>query len=116
MVGENNSKIFEDFLVIFPNKKYDESFKELEQSIKSLDISQFSSIIDSDMYLLGLIYRVAFENKKIDETRKANLSQELAETVEGFKKDYSHRKTPSALKYLRTRISESIAIYTKYTK
>jgi uncharacterized protein with ParB-like and HNH nuclease domain len=114
IVGENDSRMFGDFSAIFPDKKYDTRFELLHQSIKSLATNQFLSIIDADMYLFGLIYEIIFENKTIDDTRKDELEQKLNVKIEAFKNDYSHKKTPSALKYLRSRIEESIRIYKQY--
>jgi len=116
IVGENDSKMFGDFSGIFPGKKYDTRFELLDQAIKSLTANQFLSIIDSDMYLFGLIYEIIFEKKTIDDTKKDSLKQELDKKINTYKDDYSHRKTPSALKHLRSRIDESIAIYKRYAK
>lgn len=116
IVGGKNSKMFADFSVIFPNNKYDERFESLQQSIKLMEANRFASIIDSDIYLFGLIYVIVFENKKIDETMKNSLKIEIDNKINIIKEDYSHKKTPSALKYLRFRIDESIKIYKKYVK
>lgn len=115
IAGENDSKMFDDFSTIFPDNKYDTRFKLLHQSIESLATNPFLSIIDSDMYLFGLIYEIIFENKTIDNAKKDKLKRELDEKIDTLKNDYSHKKTPSALKYLRYRIDESIKIYKRYS-
>lgn len=114
IAGENNSRMFVDFTIIFPDRNYNSRYERLQQSINALDIGQFSSIIDADMYLFGLIYEIVFENKTINETKKDDLKQELDAQINIFKNDYSHKKTPSALKYLRFRLEESIKIYRSY--
>lgn len=63
--------MFPDFLTIFPNSEYKPRFELLEQTINSLEISKyFSSIIDMDVYLFGLMYLIVFENKTIDVVEK----------------------------------------------
>ena len=114
IAGENDSKMFDDFTVIFPDKNYDSRYKLLQQNIKSLSINQFSSIIDADMYLFGLIYEIVFENKTIDDEKKDELKQKIENKISTYKNDYSHKKTPSALKYLRCRLEDSINIYKRY--
>lgn len=111
IAGENDSKMFVDFTAIFPDKNYNSRYERLLQSIKSLSINQFPSIIDSDMYLFGLIYEIVFENKTINDENIDDLKRELENKINTYKNDYSHKKTPSALKYLRSRLEESINIY-----
>lgn len=115
VVGEDDSFIFPDFLSIFPDNEYKTRFERLEQTINSLEIpKQYSSIIDLDVYLLGLIYLIVFENKSIDVAEKVSLKEDLADKTIEFKGDPSHTKAPSALKYLRARIEASIEIYENY--
>lgn len=116
VAGENDSTMFDTFSTIFPDGKYNTQFELLHQAIKSLVPYQFLSIIDSDMYLFGLIYEIIFNNKPIDVIKKDALKQELDAQIEDFKNNPSHKKTPSALKHLRSRIDKSISIYQKYTK
>ncbi len=114
IAGENDSKMFDDFTVIFPDKNYDSRYERLQQNIKSLAINQFPSIIDADMYLFGLIYEIVFENKTIDDEKKDELKQKIENKISAYKNNYSHKKTPSALKYLRSRLEDSINIYKGY--
>lgn len=117
IVGENNSQIFGNFETIFPNREYRVSLETLENTISLLDIpKEFRSIIDVDMYFLGLTYEILFDKKKLDDAKKNELKQELEDTINGFKQDYSHTRSPSAFKHLRNRIITSIGIYQKYTK
>lgn len=115
VVGEDASTLFPDFLSIFPNNEYKPRFERLEQAINSLEIPKnYTSIIEMDVYLFGLIYLIVFENKSINIAEKANLQTELATKISEFKNDTSHSKAPSALKYLKFRIDASIEIYRKY--
>lgn len=72
----------------------------------------FISIIDADVYLFGAIYYTIVENKKVSITEE--LQSKIKEKIQEFKGDYMHSKSPSALKYLRSRIQSSIDIYRTY--
>ena len=117
IVGEKNSVRFVKFDKIFPDKNFTSRFVSLNDSVGSLEIpKQYPSIIDSDIYLFGLIYEIVFENKEIDDTKKTELKGKLDDKIRIFKNDNSHRKSPAALKHLRNRINTSIEIYKKYIK
>ncbi|GHT14792.1 hypothetical protein AGMMS4956_13300 [Bacteroidia bacterium] len=117
IVGEDKSEMFANFSTVFPDRKYDAKFNLLQNAINSLKFPKpFPSIIDCDMYLFGLVYEIIFEKKAIDNTKEDNIKKELEDKIAKSKKDYSHTKTPSALKHLRLRIEESIEIYRKYCK
>ena len=75
---------------------------------------EFPSIIDLDMYFFGLTYKIIFENKTIDFTKKEELKNEINAKITVLKTDPSHSKAPSNLGYLRARIRSSIEIYEKY--
>lgn len=115
VVGEATSAMFEDFSVIFPDNDYKTRFERLDQTINSLHIpTQFTSIIELDMYMFGLIYTIVFEDKSIDLSEKDNLTGALTGKIDEFKDDYSHTKAPGALKYLKLRMEASIEIYDSY--
>jgi uncharacterized protein with ParB-like and HNH nuclease domain len=115
VVGEASSTLFKPFAEIFPDGNYQTSFQRLEQTLIDLNIpKQFTSIIETDMYLFGCIYNVVFEKKSIDVTKGAELREEIDSQIAAFKTDEGHKKTPNALKYLKARIDASIGIYKKY--
>lgn len=115
VVGENASLMFKDFNAIFPNGEYLPRFENLEQAITDLEVpKQFTSIIEMDMYLFGLIYTIVFKNKSINIAKKAELKAKVDAKISSFKADDGHKKAPSALKYLKARIDASIEIYRKY--
>ena len=115
VVGENSSNRFEEFSKIFPDGDYQTRFDNLNTTINSLfDTKEFTSIIDLDMYLFGIIYKIVFENKIIDLTRKESLITELKKKISDFKKDNNHKKSPANLNHLKNRINSSIEIYNKY--
>ena len=72
---------------------------------------ELSSIIDVDMFMLGLIYWVLVKQKKLDNTKIENLKIRLNDKIKRLKKDSSHTKSPASLKYLRKRITASIDAY-----
>lgn len=88
-------------------------YKRLEAFLKADRFPKgFTSIIDADIYLFGAIYYTIVENKNVSITEE--LHSKIQESVRGFKDDYKHSKSPSALKYLRFRIQTSIDIYSSF--
>ena len=88
-------------------------YDRLEEFLKADCFSEgFTSIIDADVYLFGAIYFIIAKNKNVS-TTKSLLSQ-INEQIVTFKKEPKHSKSPSALKYLRSRIQSSIDIYRTY--
>jgi len=115
VVGENTSSLFQDFSIIFPNDDFKTRFDRLEETINTLEIpKQYTSIIEMDMYLFGLIYAIVFEDKTVDTTNQAELREKIEAKIVHFKSDENHKRAPSALKYLKARINASIEIYNEY--
>ena len=85
------------------------------QAYKDLELPKsFSSIINADVHLMGLIYLIMFEGEQFDVGRKNDLKEELDAKAESYKKIQSHKKSPATLTYIRTRMRESVEIYRKY--
>jgi uncharacterized protein with ParB-like and HNH nuclease domain len=115
VVGQNDSTKFVDFLSVFPDKQFSPRFQVLSQTITSLEIpKQFTSIIDVDLYFFGLINSVVFDGKTIRLSDKEQLRQKLNDKIDEFRNDHSHSKAPGALKYLKSRIDSSVAIYKQH--
>lgn len=115
VVGDRPSTLFKDFNTIFPDSEYAGRFDRLDTTIHGLDIPKpFTSIIETDIYLFGLIYCIVFENKSLDLTKKDELNTRLQISVEECREDAGHKRAPSALKYLRARIDSSIEIYDQF--
>lgn len=72
----------------------------------------YSSIIDADIYLFGLIYYTIVERKTISITD--GLHYYIKKAIDNFKRDPSHTKSPSAFKHLRERVRKSIDIYSEH--
>ncbi len=75
----------------------------------------FTTIIDADVHLFGLIYVSIFLGKIIPADKIDQLNAALTSKVNEFQDDPSHKRSPNALKHLRNRIKSSIDIYKKYT-
>ncbi|WP_343604782.1 DUF262 domain-containing protein [Fluviicola sp.] len=115
VVGERSSHTFVNFADLFPDGNYKPRFDKLRESFEQLDFKkQFSSIIDLDLYLFGLIYQIVFKDKSIDLARKEDLHTALESKITELKTSDAHRKAPAALKYLKERISSSIEIFNRF--
>lgn len=114
-ISDSESNIYGKFSTIFPEKKYDNRLSKLEYALENLSIKkQYSSIIDADMYLFGLIYHCIFKNTDINTSASANITSELDLEIQKIKQDYYHSKSPNNLGNLRARIQKSIEIYGKH--
>ena len=116
VVNDEDSLLFGKFSENYPDGNYKDRIDSMSRSIAELDLSRsYISIIDMDIYFFGLVYVELFLKGSIDLSRKEDLKRELAEKISRKKREPKHTKTPSLLKYLRTRIKDSIDIYLKYT-
>ncbi|MFC3851291.1 DUF262 domain-containing protein [Salinispirillum marinum] len=114
-ISNEKSTIFGGFSSVFPDKNYESCLAELEIALEELGVfGDYSSIVDVDMYLFGLVYHILFRKKKIDVSQPKKLREGLVEAINRYKKDLSHQKNPNNLGHLRSRISKSIYIYGKY--
>lgn len=85
-----------------------------EECFKLSMPQELSSIIDVDIYMLGLIYWVLICKKQLNDKRIVDLKTKLNKKIVDFKRDNSHTKSPASLKYLRKRITASVDIYKNY--
>ena len=118
-VGEEDSNIFIKYSELFKDKKeYKKMYINLKESLKELELfKKYSSIIDVDITLFGLIYFIVFEKKEIDYTKKESIFKEINKEIEKIRReDIKHVKNPAAFKYLRYRVKRSIEIYARYVK
>jgi len=117
--GKKMEDYYEDYIYsIVGEKNYETQLNLLQKTINLLEIpKQYPSIIGSDLYLFGLIYKTIIKNEEIDITRKEELKKEIDAQIKNIKDSAPyHIKAPSALKYLRSRMDLSIGIYNKYAK
>lgn len=118
-IGEEDSNIFIKYSELFKDKKeYEKMYINLKESLKKLELlKKYSSIIDVDITLFGLIYFIVFEKKEIDYSKKESIIKEINKEIEKKKKmDMRHVKNPATFKYLRYRVRRSIEIYERYIK
>lgn len=105
---------------VFPNPDNDitSRLSALKSALSDLSIpNEFNTIIDADMYLLGLIYYVIIKGKTIDITNKDDLDSAIKNKINdaNFKSE-AHKRAPNALKYTVERIKASINIYKDYVQ
>lgn len=101
---------FGKFSKLFPNESYKARLDELKKySEVLLRNKQFTSIIELDMYCFGMIYWVLYKGTTFGENSVSNVSTAIEEIINQFKADERHRKSPAALKFVRERITASIA-------
>lgn len=103
---------------VMPLNKIGETMKFLKDEVAKLDIpKEYSSIIEVDLFMIGLIYWTLIRHKhmKGEEESIANLKTAINNKIREYKEDPSHSRSPSTLKYLRSRIQSSIDIYQRFT-
>lgn len=122
VVNNKDKKTFGSFDEIIPNREYKPFLQKISQAIEALGLEQstFTSIIDIDMYMFGLINAIVYEKKEIDFSNKEGLRDKLDKKIHDYKhgenNEENQSKSPAAFKYLRKRIQKSIDIYKKFLK
>lgn len=111
---DSASGIFKNINDVIPMRQIEEHMCKFKEELFKLSILQeFSSIIDVDIYMFGLIYWVLICEKQLDD-KIIELKEKLNTKIRNFKRDNSHTKSPASLKYLRKRITASVDIYKNY--
>ena len=116
VVNDKNNGMFVQFSTIFPDKNFAPRIALLNDALNELRYNQlhFRSIIDSDVYMFGLVYNIVIEGNNLDFARKEALMGELQNKISIFKRDDGHKASPSLLKYMRNRVEQSINIFNRY--
>jgi uncharacterized protein with ParB-like and HNH nuclease domain len=105
------------FSEIFPGKKYSTRLESLQRALDQINVGEkMPSIIDLDMYFFGLVFAIVFEGKALEVDKIDDLKRSIDLKIAEFKKDLQHIRSPGHLKYLRSRVDESIKIYKKYAQ
>ncbi len=131
--GENEQESRPDKFVkfqfshIFPNNSWINRFNSLKDIVEKLkssmplnEKSSFSTWIDADYWLFGLIYYIVFEGKELNTSRKNSknntvyLKQEINDRIKETKSDDYYLRNTNRLGNLRSRIEESCKIFGKY--
>lgn len=115
VVGDKPLDMFADFKSVFPDGLYANELKKLIDTVKEVMPKDIPSIIDLDMFMFGVTYQILFEKKRIDLAKQDNLKKEINGAVEEMKGDEKHKKNPSYLQFLRSRLKKSLEIYAKYS-
>lgn len=115
VTDEDNSK-FGKFSSLIGLPNVEARTARLQSTLEALGFNNkvFSTIIEADTTLLGLIYQILFNDKTLDDTKYDDLKNELDRKAEQFRDNEGHRKSPNGISYLRQRITESINIYARY--
>ena len=111
-----------DFNRTFPNNDWLQLYDSLYNSLNSIKVQlgldakrqAFTSWVDADYWLFGLIYFVLFERKTIRFEKK--LIDALAKVIKEKRDDDNYSKNTNRLNNLRDRIQSSIDIYSAYAK
>lgn len=111
-----------DFSAVFPGDCWKQRFVVLKEAVNGLksnfDLNKdnaFTSWIDADYWLFGLIYHIVFKGKKLkDDT--TGLVGEITKKIRPKRKDDYYAKTPNRLGNLRERMKDSINIVGKYVQ
>ena len=115
VVGETPSEKFGNFEDIFPHKNYNAEINRLNTYIDLLGLKRiYSSIINMDMFFMGLIYYVVIQKKELNITDVEDYKRRIQLKIDGCKNDKYHSKNPAALKYLKMRMEGSINFYRRY--
>ena len=116
VVQDKGDGMFVQFSTIFQNMDYAPRIARLSTTLQELGYGglRFTSVIDADIYMFGLIYHTVIEGNDIDLTRKDELLNKLRNKVAKIKRDAGHKAAPSLLKHMRSRIDQSITIFNHY--
>ncbi len=116
VVKDTADGMFAQFSNIIPNKDYAPRIAKLATALHGLDYQNlhFTSIIDADVYMFGLVYNTVIEGKDIDIARKEELLTVLHRKIVTYKRDEGHKNSPSLLKHMRSRVEYSVTTFNRY--
>ena len=115
VVGEVPSDKFGNFETLFPRKDFTTEMNRLTTYIDLLNLKDiYSSIINMDMYFMGLIYRVVILKHDLIINNIEGFRRIVQSKIDEYKKDKYHSRNPAALKHLKARMESSINIYNRY--
>lgn len=110
-----------DFDTAFPSECWKDRYIILRDYLSELrpDLGlskeAFTSWVDADYWLFGLVYYIVFEGKRLQDD-KSQLITEMKIKIGKMRKDAAYSKSPNRLGNLRDRIVESITIVGKYVQ
>lgn len=74
----------------------------------------FTSLINADYWLYGLIYQIVFRGKTLNDNIDELCDELKAEITSNVESNENYAKAPNQLGLLRKRINDSVKIYSKY--
>ena len=118
-VDKFNAFKFDD---VFPNGNFEDRFirlrKWIQENKKNFNLDEkkdaFTSWIDADYWLFGLIYWIVFKDKSIISDK--GLIDKISTEISDKKNNEYYSKSPNLLKHLRERLKDSIKIYQEYAR
>ena len=112
---DSASGIFKKISDVMPIAEIEAKMNGLKEEWSKLSMPhELSSIIDVDIYMLGLIYWVLIKMRRLDNAKLDDLKDKLNKKIKTFRDNPSHAKSPASLKYLRERIAASIDVFKDY--
>lgn len=112
---DSASGIFKKINDVMPIAEIEAKMNGLKEEWSKLSMPhELSSIIDVDIYMLGLIYWVLIKMRRLDNAKLDDLKEKLNDKIKTFRDNPSHAKSPASLKYLRERIAASINVFKDY--
>lgn len=115
VVDNSDDDVFGNFKETIGNE-YEELLNTLSTTITQMDLvnqHKFDSIVDSDFYFFGLVYYVIFKRKNIDIIKAQQLTNSLNRKITKYKSELKG-KNVITVENIRTRIKQSINIYSRY--
>lgn len=117
VINDRDSSRFGKFSTLVGKANIDSRTNQLQTYVTALGFDHvFSTIIDADTSLIGLIYHVMIKGKTLDTTRFDDLKAALTAKITDYKGQDGHRRSPNAVTNLRRRIRDSIDIYQDYVQ
>ncbi len=116
VVKDRNDGIFAQFSSLIPDKDFAPRIAKLNTILQGLEYNllHFTSIIDADIYMFGLVYNTVVMGYDIDLARKEELMNNLQRKITSLKRDDSHKSSPSLLKHMRNRVEQSVILFSRY--
>ena len=121
---ESNGNKFNEFSMntAFPGNCWAQRFEILKAAVAELkanmglnDKNAFTSWIDADYWLFGLIYQIVFKGKTLV-ADKAALITSMGREIRSKKRDAVYSKSPNRLGNLRERMERSIKLIGRYVQ
>lgn len=112
VINDTNSSRFGQFSAQIGKSNIDVRLSMLDTCIQGLGLAMtYDSIIEADMFMIGLVYITMFEGKTLLPADYDSIKSNIQAKLEELKRDPNHRNHPARLQYIRRRIKSSIDIY-----